>query len=187
MLDLAKKEYVCFVPVITEHLPFDIIAYKNSKCYRIQVKHSVENHLATKNYQDNDFDYYAIYNPNVKNILYPSIKYRGCTLTHEIPNSATPFSWYEDFLDFTDNAVKRTYKDFDVKITFEKTQAMLDSYESKRSKKKPSKDELEKLIFSKPMTKLTKDLDVSDRIIGKWCESYSIVKPPIGYWARKTT
>lgn len=37
--DLVEKEYSVFVPVVTEHTPFDLIAYKDGKCYRIQAKY----------------------------------------------------------------------------------------------------------------------------------------------------
>lgn len=38
MRDLAHKEYMILNPH-TEHAPFDIVAYKSKKFYRIQVKH----------------------------------------------------------------------------------------------------------------------------------------------------
>ena len=37
-LDLCKKGFKVFLPT-SEHTPFDLIAYKDYKCYRIQVKY----------------------------------------------------------------------------------------------------------------------------------------------------
>ena len=35
--DLTSKGYLIFTPVVCEHLPFDFIAYKDKKYYRIEV------------------------------------------------------------------------------------------------------------------------------------------------------
>lgn len=50
---------------------------------------------------------------------------------------------------------------------------------------RPSKEELEKLIWEKSTRELSKELGVSDKAIEKWCKSYGIEKPPRGYWAKK--
>ena len=122
--DLVVKGFSIFVPVVSEHLPFDIIAYKEGVSYRIQCKYSTKGFIAKetswsdkngshkKIYSKNDFDYYAIYIPDIDKVLYPSISFAGKTLTSKVPNSATPFYWYEDFTEFTDFANKKTYRDF---------------------------------------------------------------------------
>lgn len=46
----------------------------------------------------------------------------------------------------------------------------------------PTKEELEKLVWSKPTSQLRKDLGVSDSAIGKWCRQLGVKKPPRGYW-----
>lgn len=46
--DLVEKEYSIFVPVVTEHAPFDLIAYKDGKCYRIQAKYSANNFVSNR-------------------------------------------------------------------------------------------------------------------------------------------
>jgi hypothetical protein len=38
--DLVDKGYSVFTPVVCEHLPFDLIAYKDGQCYRIQAKYN---------------------------------------------------------------------------------------------------------------------------------------------------
>ncbi|WP_233787223.1 hypothetical protein [Dulcicalothrix desertica] len=50
---------------------------------------------------------------------------------------------------------------------------------------RPSKEELEKLIWEKSTRQLSKELGVSDKAIEKWCKYYGIEKPPRGYWAKK--
>jgi len=50
---------------------------------------------------------------------------------------------------------------------------------------RPTKEELHKLVWSKPTTHIAKQFDVSDKAIGKWCKAYGIDKPPRGYWTKK--
>lgn len=49
---------------------------------------------------------------------------------------------------------------------------------------RPSKEELKKLIWTKPTTHIAKDFGVSDKAVEKWCKAYGIDKPPRGYWAK---
>lgn len=49
---------------------------------------------------------------------------------------------------------------------------------------RPSKEELEKLIWEKPTTKIAENFGVSDKAVEKWCKSYMISKPPRGYWTK---
>lgn len=50
---------------------------------------------------------------------------------------------------------------------------------------RPSKEELEKMIWTKPTTQIAKDFGVSDKAVEKWCKAYGIEKPPRGYWAKQ--
>src|SRR5919202_4184915 len=50
---------------------------------------------------------------------------------------------------------------------------------------RPSKEELEKIIWTKPTTQVAKDFGVSDKAIEKWCKAYGLQKPPRGYWAKQ--
>lgn len=192
ILDLTQKGYVVFAPVICENARFDLIAYKDSKCYRIQCKYSIlgiannktnwadKNGTHSKTYSKEDFDYYAVYLPEIDKVCYPSTDFIGIKIRHQVPKSATPFWWYEDFLEFTDSAEKKTYKDFGYEITRD-----FFTREGTRKVQRPSKEELEKLIWEFPMTTLSKKFGVSDNAIRKWAQSYGIKTPHQGYWLKK--
>ena len=47
-----------------------------------------------------------------------------------------------------------------------------------RKVERPSKEELEKLIWEKPFTELGKQFGVSDVAIKKWCKKYGITNFP---------
>ena len=193
--DLTTKEYYCFLP-LAEHLPFDLIAYKDGYSYRIQSKYSTDGGLPdhtcwsdktgnhTKYYKENDFDYYAIYSPSLHKVMYPSIRFAGASMRYTVPDSATPFYWWEDFLSFTDLANKKTFKFFDKKITHASTDASRQSAFIRRKVQRPSSDELKVLLWSKPMTLIAKDFLVSDKTISKWARAYGIDKPPVGHWLK---
>ena len=53
-----------------------------------------------------------------------------------------------------------------------------------RKVERPSKEELEKMLWEKPTTCLAKEFGVSGKAIEKWCKTYGIHKPPRGYWNR---
>ena len=48
-----------------------------------------------------------------------------------------------------------------------------------------SKEELEKLVWELPTTKIGKQFNVSDKAIEKRCKLFQISKPPRGYWQKK--
>jgi len=50
---------------------------------------------------------------------------------------------------------------------------------------RPSKDELEKLVWEKPTVQIAKNLNVSDKAISKWCDYYGIKKPERGFWTKQ--
>lgn len=51
---------------------------------------------------------------------------------------------------------------------------------------RPSKEEMEKLVWEFPISKITKIVNVPNyQCISKWCKSYGIELPPRGYWKRK--
>jgi len=54
-----------------------------------------------------------------------------------------------------------------------------------RKVERPSKEELEKLVWIKPTTRIASYFGVSDKAVEKWCKAYGIEKPPRGYWAKK--
>jgi len=49
---------------------------------------------------------------------------------------------------------------------------------------RPSKEDLEKLVWEKPSTHIANDFKVSGSAINKWCKEYGISKPPRGYWTK---
>src|SRR5277367_602707 len=101
---LSVLDFDIFIP-IGDHLPFDFIAYKDNKSYRIQSKYTSDGALnkntywyskntrGQKSYLENDFDYYAAYLPSIDIVIFPSIKFGGCTIASKVSNSATPFYW----------------------------------------------------------------------------------------------
>ena len=50
---------------------------------------------------------------------------------------------------------------------------------------RPSKEELEELVWSKPTRQIAQEFGISDKAIEKWCKAYGIDKPPRGYWVKK--
>jgi Zn finger protein HypA/HybF involved in hydrogenase expression len=54
-----------------------------------------------------------------------------------------------------------------------------------RKVERPSKEELKKMLWEIPTTKLAEQYGVSDQAIGKWAKTYGLEKPPRGYWAQK--
>ena len=118
-----------------------------------------------------------------KRQVYPSIKFGGCGIRTKPPKSPNPFYWWEDFTDFTEEAPKRTYKEFGVDLTTRKVN--LEARVLTRKVVRPSKEELEKLVWKKPTAQIGKDFGVSDKSVEKWCKAYGIDKPPRGYWAKQ--
>ena len=195
--DLTMKGATIFLP-LSEHMPFDLIAYKDGKCYRIQAKYTMNGVVRNKrawvsckknhsrNYASDDFDYYGLYLPEVDRVIYPSIKFGGCTIRCIVPNAATPFYWYEDFIDFTDQADKKTFRDFGKVIHVPPSTAYrYVPRPATRKVERPSKDILEKLMWEKPVTQIASDFGVSDKAVGKWAKTYGLIKPPRGYWTSR--
>ena len=50
-------------------------------------------------------------------------------------------------------------------------------------KVKLSREELYELVWSKPMTHASKELGISDVMLGKLCKQRNVPRPPRGYWA----
>jgi hypothetical protein len=193
--DLTEKGFDILLP-ISENLLFDLIAYKDGISYRIQCKYSSDgvaksktswadkkgNHM--KKYGADDFDYYGLYLPNLKVCVYPSIKYKGSKISSIPTKSAMPFYWYEDFLYFTKDANKRTYKDFNIQLSRSMTEQTIQSHVAARKVLRPSKEELDKLLWEKPTTQIAEQFGVSDVAISKWAKLYGLSKPPRGYWTK---
>lgn len=59
------------------------------------------------------------------------------------------------------------------------------SFLSSRKATRPDKEMLYKLLWSKPLTKISIEFGVSDKTISNWAKDYGLEKPPWGFWARK--
>jgi len=55
---------------------------------------------------------------------------------------------------------------------------------TRKVKNRPNKEELSKIVWEIPSTKIARQYDVSDKTIEKWCDYYGITKPPRGYWRK---
>lgn len=175
-LDLTLKGYNIFLP-ISEHLPFDFIAYKNGISYRIQAKYSTEGNVnsstysgdkSTNHYKENDFDYYAVYLPKIDKCIYPSIKFAGAHFRFEKCNSATPFYWFEDFLEFTDEANKKNYRDMGWTIDILVNENIINRTIKRRKIQRPPLEEIIKLVEEKGYSETGRMFGVSDNAVRKW-------------------
>jgi PD-(D/E)XK endonuclease len=194
--DLTVKGYVIFTPLICEHLPFDLVAWKENKFLKIQVKYSGTGKIFAyttwndkhgnhhRQYQKDDFDYYAIYLPEKDRVIYPSFDYRGIIIRTDIPNSGCAFYWWEDFLEIKSEVAKRNIKDFQHQVRKVKMKRSYSARPQSRKVERPSKEELYKLVWAKPTAHIAKEFGVSDKAVEKWCKVYGIEKPPRGYWAK---
>jgi PD-(D/E)XK endonuclease len=194
IVDLTSKGYSVLTPVACEHLPFDLVAYKDKRLYRIQVKYNSDGFVSKKtswsskkgnhykNYEPDDFDYYALYLPDLDVVLYPSISFRGHCITMKVPLSTTPFYWWEDFKEFTLIATKRTYKEFNVDLRKRKVNP--NAGLNRRKVERPSKEKLAELVLQMSLTEIGKKYGVSGNAVKKWCNSYGVKLPTKEYWAR---
>lgn len=187
IVDLTERGYGVYIP-ISEHTKSDLIAEKDN-VYRIQVKHSLDgkarnvNMWADKNghhrskYEENAFDYYALYLKPIETIIYVHAKYGGKKIRFTLPNHTGEYFWYEDFLDFKENVEKRKIK----------RDTIITRKDIKRASKIfwPEKEELEKMVWERPTQIIAEELGVSDSAIGKKCKQLGINKPCRGYWAKQ--
>lgn len=95
-LDLFQRGYLILNP-LTEHAPFDIVAYKDYKFIRIQVKYKSlvngtltvsfrssycnSNGVISKDIDKNEIDYYCVYCPDTDKCYYFNPKDYNKTIT----------------------------------------------------------------------------------------------------------
>lgn len=80
--------------------------------------------------------------------------------------------------------MKRVYKcECGKKITTKASKCSICA-NSTRASKCPPKEELERLIWEIPTTKIAKRFGVSDKAVEKWCKKHFINKPSPGYWMK---
>ena len=53
-----------------------------------------------------------------------------------------------------------------------------------RKVERPSRENLNKLLWEMPLTTLAKQFGVSDNAVIKWAAQYGLSRPPFGYWQR---
>lgn len=58
------------------------------------------------------------------------------------------------------------------------------SIHRKQKVERPTKEELEKMLWQKPTTHIAKQLGISDKAVEKWARYYGISKPPRGHWSK---
>jgi hypothetical protein len=115
MVDLAEKGYILLQPM-TEHAPFDLVAYKNGRFLRVQVKYRAavrgavaldlksnwaDRHGVHKTYLDKEsFDLLCIYCPDSRACYYvdPTAVELGVSIRLEPPrnNQAKRIRWAKD-------------------------------------------------------------------------------------------
>lgn len=119
--DLTEKGYSVFVPAFTEHLPFDIIIYREGILNRIQCKYSIDGQIENrtswtdkhgshkKYYTKEDFDYFGMYLPTIGVCCYPSISFAGRKIRPDVPGKTNKhgYLFWSDFQDLTTSANPR--------------------------------------------------------------------------------
>lgn len=73
-------------------------------------------------------------------------------------------------------------KIFDTKNEVQKYCCAICYSNSQRKVERPTKEELEKMLWELPSTHIAKKYGVSNKAIEKWTKSYGLQKPPRGYW-----
>lgn len=215
---LGEKGYEIFVPILSNSLRYDLLITKDNKnFFKIQCKYSSDGKCnsrtvwSNKNgshilpYKEEDFDYYALYLPDIDKVVFPSIKFLGCIIASKHKKTYSSYYYFENFLELTDTASKINNpfipikKRKEIKITEERRvtcEKCSKDLKNKKGKycvlcqktfnfKGPSKEILEKEVWELPSVILAKKYNVSGKAIEKWCKKYNISKPPRGYWQKQ--
>jgi hypothetical protein len=216
--DLTEKGFTVFRPLIAEHIPYDLVVDIGDKFYKIQIKYMCSERQISgrtissnsqgykiKNYKKTDFDFYALYYPEYKTILYPAFCFNGKTIKFSIPKNNQGCYYYEDFLEFTTVAEKRFVglkqelkpkksKIIEIKnnickkcetLICDNAEYCIHCWPRKEKIQWPSKEDLKKFVWEMPMSKLSIKLGVSDKSIVKRCLKLEIDTPPQGWFLRK--
>lgn len=186
--DLLKRGFNVFVPVSTHACHYDLVAsFRDDndieRVLRVQVKYGS---FQRRKYADkvDPFDLFAVYFPEFDRLLYSRFdvsEHAGLKVSQQMPNSATPFFWWEDFKcpkqALLVTPVKRTVKEFGHKIR-------LNGLTPREGKIKIAPRDLQRLLWKQSLVLIAKDLGVSDRALGKRVKKLELLQPPSGYWAR---
>lgn len=190
VVDLTEKGFSVFTDVLADNHRFDLAAYKEGVFTRIQCKYAEQGTVPASSSWSNrggnmkraylvgDFDYFALYLADIDVVVYPSLAFAGATIRWTPPTTQAPCYFFEDFLFFTDEAEKRTYRDFG------KTAEDLTCSKHRQKKIRLSAEEIHQLVWSKPATEVALELGVARQTLDRYCERREIVRPPRGYWRR---
>ena len=217
--DLTEKGHIVFRPIIAEHIRYDLLVDIEGTFYKIQVKYmskereipgrtvsSNSQGLNIKKYKEGDFDFYALYYPEHKIILYPAFCFHGKTIRFSLPkNNGQSSYYYEDFVGFTTTAEKRFIKlikepkkirskNITVKTNnckkcetpiCEEAEYCIHCWPRKEKIEWPLEEELKKLVWEMPISKVSIKLGVSNKAIVKRCLKLKIDTPPQGWFLKK--
>lgn len=181
--DLTEKEFAVSLP-ISEHLPYDLVVDIDGKLIKIQVKYSKKNYIngttshpskkgniITK-YKINDFDYYALYMPEINECVYipNTIEFTSITLRTTHPKTRNvKYYWWEDFKDFKIKRLplKHSIDDFKIKPKF-----ISRDFKFRKVKNRPEYQQLLKEINELGYRGTGKKYDVTDNAVRKWKINY---------------
>lgn len=211
LTDLMEKHWFVMQPCISEHLPFDLLAYRmvddKPEYLRIQVKAANEFRTAPApgrkaiRYTQDTIDLFATYLEDVGVCAYFPISLiePGKTVTYlttKVPNSPVEFWWYEDFLEpnpWPDGRFKATYRRFKDKLDYVRhapsgrpKKAPVEKQiklANPRTTRYPSAPELQRLVWEKSFLTLGAEFGVSDVAVRKYCKSLDLNLPPMGYFS----
>jgi len=197
VINVAIKAGIMVSLPFGDRAPYDLIFEKDGICKRIQVKSRmpkdgvvmikrVNRTSSSVVYSKDNIDAFAIYCPKTDATAFINI---------------TEVDMVNDFcIRFEDAKVRHKnckYAQCYVNPLRVFNSAIVDVYVPNISKlqrpdrrhtrkvKRPTKAELEKMIWEKPTTAIAMQFGVSDKAVEKWCKSYGVAKPARGYWAKK--
>jgi hypothetical protein len=207
LADLIEKQWFVMQPCISEHLPFDLLAYRivegKPEYLRIQVKAANEFRTDAApgrkgvRYTGDTIDLFATYLRDVGVCAYFPIALCGASytcLTTKVPNSANEFWWYEDFLEpnaSIEGRVKSNFRRFKEKLDYvprpriatKKSVEAVEALANPKKERYPSPAMLQKMVWEESFVSLGNKFDVSDVAIRKHCKSLNLLLPPQGYFA----
>lgn len=196
--DLTCKGYQILMP-LCEQLPFDCVIHKDGQFKRIQVKWAqnkdgaatIKNHSyvwyrkTSKKYKETDFDYYAVYIAAIDRVIYPSVRFGGASIRFEKSGGAAWYYWFEDFLDFTDQAEKHQADDVDWQESIDRRNATIaadPTHPHNVAKARLELLDIKTLVWSKRMDIIAQENHVSIHTLRRRCKELGIEIPPKQYW-----
>ncbi len=200
--DLMEQQWFVLAPVHSEHLPFDLLAYRMVKgrplYIRVQVKSyphfstrqtwkNRTKYVSKETYSSETIDFFATYLPEAGCSIFVPIrlmeqnKIRCITIEEQLPNKGQEFWWYEDFLrvSFKDRQ-RKTRKDFGYSV--EPSDKQLKARQVSKTTRYDNVIKLQKQVWKYTLRDLAKEYGVSDVALRKNCVNRGIVLPPMGFF-----